>query len=140
MSYVYWRGRERHGLMPTRDLSDRGARMAFPSPPLVLGWRCLNSDDVLCICFVIKVRRDQMKRASFVDKEKQVLITVAEKIGSTLGQVAALAQAAKKATRANVEPVRRRLKRTVRTKSAKTKRPVRRGTRSKTRLARRRRR
>ena len=39
-----------------------------------------------------------MKRASFVDKERQVLVTVAEKIGSTLGQVAALGQAAKKAT------------------------------------------
>ena len=39
-----------------------------------------------------------MKRASFVDKEKQVLVTVAEKIGSTLGQVAALGQVAKKAT------------------------------------------
>ena len=59
-----------------------------------------------------------MKRASFVDKEKQVLVTVAEKIGSTLGQVAALGQVAKKATRASVKPVRRRLKRTVRTKSA----------------------
>jgi len=80
-----------------------------------------------------------MKRASFVDKEKQVLVTVAEKIGSTLGQVAALGQAAKKATRATVKPVRRRLKRTVRTKSAKTKRTVRRAARSKTHLTRRRR-
>ena len=81
-----------------------------------------------------------MKRASFVDKEKQVLVTVAEKIGSTLGQVAALGQVAKKATkRASVKPVRRRLKRTVRTKSAKTKRTVRRGARSKTRSTRRRR-
>jgi hypothetical protein len=76
-----------------------------------------------------------MKRASFVDKEKQVLVTVAEKIGSTLGQVAALGQVAKKATRASIKPVRRRLKRTVRTKSAKTKRTVRRGAKSKTRSA-----
>jgi hypothetical protein len=80
-----------------------------------------------------------MKRASFVDKEKQVLVTVAEKIGSTLGQVAALGKVAKKATRASVKPVRRRLKRTVRTNSAKTKRTVRRGAKSKTHSARRRR-
>ena len=80
-----------------------------------------------------------MKRASFVDKEKQVLVTVAEKIGSTLGQVAALGQAAKKATRASVKPVRHRLKRTVRTKSARTKRAVRRAARSKTHSTRRRR-
>jgi hypothetical protein len=78
-----------------------------------------------------------MKRASFVNKEKQVLVTVAEKIGSTLRHVAALGQAAKKVTRASVKPVRRRLKRTVRTKSAKTKRTAPRSTRSKTRLARR---
>jgi hypothetical protein len=58
-----------------------------------------------------------MKRASFVDKERQVLITVAQKIGSTLGQVAALGQVAKKASTATVKPVRRRrLKRTLRTK------------------------
>ncbi|MGB9245182.1 MAG: hypothetical protein WCC03_17670, partial [Candidatus Acidiferrales bacterium] len=50
-----------------------------------------------------------MKRASFIDKEKQVLVTVAEKIGSTLGQVAALGQVAKKATRASVRPVRRKI-------------------------------
>lgn len=80
------------------------------------------------------------KRASdFVDKEKQVLITVAEKIGSTLGQVVALGQVAKKASRASVTPVRRRPKRTVRTKSSKNKRTTHRGTRSKTRSARRRR-
>ena len=80
-----------------------------------------------------------MKRAaSFVDKEKEVLITVAEKIGSTLGQVAALGQAAKKASRATGKPVRRKLKRTAGTKSAKTKRPIRSGARSKTRSARRR--
>nr|UXE45007.1 hypothetical protein Hi04_10k_c4039_00015 [uncultured bacterium] len=79
-----------------------------------------------------------MKRASFVDKEKQVLVTVAEKIGSTLGQVAALGHVARKATRASVKPVRRRLTRTVRTKSLKTKRTVRRGIRSKTRPVRRR--
>ena len=79
------------------------------------------------------------KRASdFVDKEKQVLITVAEKIGSTLGQVAALGQVAKKASGAPMKRVRHKLKRTVRTKSAKTRRPVRRGARSKTRSARRR--
>ena len=77
-----------------------------------------------------------MQRASFVDKEKQVLVTVAEKIGSTLGQVAALGQMAKKASRASVKPVRCRLKRTVRMKSAKTKRTARSST-SKTRLARR---
>jgi hypothetical protein len=78
------------------------------------------------------------KAASFVDKEKEVLIAVAEKIGSTLGQVAALGQAAKKASRATAKPVRRKLKRTAGTKSAKTKRPIRRGARSKTRSARRR--
>jgi hypothetical protein len=77
-----------------------------------------------------------MKRASFVDKEKQVLVTVAEKIGSTLGHVAALGQMANKATRASVKPVRRRLKRTVGKKSAKTKRTVRGGVTSKTRSAR----
>jgi hypothetical protein len=76
------------------------------------------------------------KAASFVDKEKEVLITVAEKIGSTLGQVAALGQTAKKVSRRTVKPVRRRLKRTVRTKFAKTKRTARSST-SKTRLARR---
>lgn len=81
-----------------------------------------------------------MKRASFVDREKQVLVTVAEKIGSTLGQVAALGQAAKKATRASVKPVRRRrLARTARRKSSsKAARPVRRTARRKTRLSRRR--
>jgi hypothetical protein len=79
-----------------------------------------------------------MKRASFVDKEKQVLVTVAEKIGSTLGQVAALGQVAKKVTRASVKPVHGRRKRTVRTKYAETKRTVRRGAKSKTRSARRR--
>lgn len=79
------------------------------------------------------------RAASFVDKEKQVLITVAEKIGSTLGQAAALAQVAKKASRTSRKPPRRhRVKRTARTKSAKTKRPIRHGARSKTRSARRR--
>ena len=54
---------------------------------------------------------------SFVDKEKRVLISVAERIGSTLGQVAALGQGAKKASRAMPRPVRRRRKpRTARTK------------------------
>lgn len=49
-----------------------------------------------------------MKRASgFVDKEKQVLIAVAEQIGSTLGQVAALGKVAKKASRVMPKPVRR---------------------------------
>jgi hypothetical protein len=47
---------------------------------------------------------------SFVDKEKQVLISVAERIGSTLGQFAALGQGAKKASRAMPRPVRRRRK------------------------------
>jgi hypothetical protein len=75
----------------------------------------------------------------FVDKEEQVLIAVAEKIGSTLGQVAALGQVAKKASRATVRPVRRRgLKRTVRTKSTSKTMRVRRSARSKTRSARRR--
>jgi hypothetical protein len=81
-----------------------------------------------------------MKRVSFVDKEKQVLVTVAEKIGSTLGQVAALGQVAKKATRASVKPVRRRkLTRAARSKSSsKAARPVRRIARRKTRMSRRR--
>jgi hypothetical protein len=80
------------------------------------------------------------KAASFVDKEKEVLITVAEKIGSTLGQVAALAQTAKKVSRRAVKPVRRRgLKRAMRTKSAsKTAPGFRHIARSKTRSARRR--
>jgi hypothetical protein len=78
---------------------------------------------------------EQMKRGSFVEKEKQVLVTVAEKIGSTLGRVAALGQVAK-TTRASVKPVRRRLKRTVRTKSVSKTRRARRATR-KTRSARR---
>ena len=74
------------------------------------------------------------RAASFADKEKEVLITVAEKIGSTLGQAAALAQVAKKASRASRNPARRhKVKRTPRTKSAKTKRPIRHGARSKTR-------
>jgi hypothetical protein len=79
------------------------------------------------------------RAASFVDKERQVLITVAEKIGSTLGQVAALGQVAKKASRATLKPVRRRkLKHTVRTKSAsKTARRIRHAARSKTRSRRR---
>jgi len=77
-----------------------------------------------------------MKRGTFVEKEKQVLVTVAEKIGSTLGQVVALGQVAKKATRASIKPVRRRLKRTVRTKSVSKTRRARRATR-KTRSARR---
>jgi hypothetical protein len=82
------------------------------------------------------------KRASgFVDKEKQVLIKVAEKIGSTLGQVAALGQVAKKASRATVKPVsRRRFTRTARTKSAsKTARRIREAARSKNKRSARRR-
>ena len=47
---------------------------------------------------------------SFVDKEKRVLISVAERIGSTLGQFAALGQGAKKSSRAMARPVRRRRK------------------------------
>ena len=76
-----------------------------------------------------------MKRAaSFVDKEKEVLITVAEKIGSTLGQVAALAEVAKKASRESKKPARRhRLKRSARTKSASKTMRVRRAARSKAR-------
>jgi hypothetical protein len=75
----------------------------------------------------------------FVDKEEHVLIAVAEKIGSTLGHVAALGQVAKKAGRATVRPVRRRgLKRTVRTNSTSKITRVRRSARSKTRSARRR--
>ena len=71
--------------------------------------------------------------SGFVDKEKQVLIKVAEKIGSTLGQVAALGQVAKKASRATVKPVsRRRFTRTARTKSAsKTARRIREAARGK---------
>jgi hypothetical protein len=55
----------------------------------------------------------------FVDKEKQVLIAVAEKIGSTLGQVAALGNVAKKASKATARPTgRRRPARTTHRKSA----------------------
>jgi hypothetical protein len=55
--------------------------------------------------------------SSFVDKEKRVLISVAERIGSTLGQFAALGQVAKKTSRAAPKPVRRRRKpRTARAK------------------------
>jgi hypothetical protein len=83
------------------------------------------------------------KRASgFVDKEKQVLIKVAEKIGSTLGQVADLGQVAKKASRATIKPVRRRgLTRSARTKSAskKTARRIREAARSKNKRSARRR-
>jgi hypothetical protein len=57
------------------------------------------------------------RTSSFVDKEKRVLISVAERIGSTLGQFAALGQVAKKTSRATPKPVRRRRKpRTARTK------------------------
>jgi hypothetical protein len=51
-----------------------------------------------------------MKRAAsgFEKKEKQVLITVARKIGSTLGQVAALGQVAKKASQGTPKPARQR--------------------------------
>jgi hypothetical protein len=45
---------------------------------------------------------------SFVDKEKKVLNAVARKIGSTLGQVAALGNTAKKARDAEAKPVRQR--------------------------------
>jgi hypothetical protein len=81
-----------------------------------------------------------MKRASFVDKEKQVLVTVAEKIGTTLGQVAAFGQVAKKASTAAVKPMRRRrVARTGRKKSSsKAARLVRRAARRKTGLSRRR--
>jgi hypothetical protein len=60
-----------------------------------------------------------MKRAasSFEKKEKEVLINVAQKIGSTLGQVAALGEVAKKASQATPKPVRRRRRRAVRKKT-----------------------
>ena len=54
--------------------------------------------------------------SNFVDKEKRVLISVAERIGSTLAQVAALGQVAKKTSRATPKPVRRRKPRNARTK------------------------
>jgi hypothetical protein len=75
-----------------------------------------------------------MKRAAsgFEKKEKQVLITVAQKIGSTLGQVAALGQVAKNASEATPKPARRRRPRDVPKKTAsKGRRRVRRATRSK---------
>jgi hypothetical protein len=52
------------------------------------------------------------KRTSnnFVDKEKRVLISVAQRIGSTLGQFVALGQVAKKASQATPKLVRRRRK------------------------------
>jgi hypothetical protein len=54
---------------------------------------------------------------NFVDKEKRVLISVAERIGSTLGQFAALGQVAKKASRVTPKTVRQRRKpRTARNK------------------------
>jgi hypothetical protein len=73
---------------------------------------------------------------NFVDKEKRVLISVAERIGSTLGQFAALGQAAKKAGRATPKLVRRRRKPgTARTKpSSKATRRVLLAARDKTRL------
>ena len=73
-----------------------------------------------------------MKRASFVDKEKQVLVTVAEKIGTTLGRVAAFGQVAKKASQATPKPMRRRGRGAVRKKTAsKARRRVRRARRNK---------
>jgi hypothetical protein len=61
-----------------------------------------------------------MKRAAngFEKKEKQVLINVAQKIGSTLGQVAALGKVAKKASQATPKPMRRRRRGIVRKKTA----------------------
>ena len=75
-----------------------------------------------------------MKRtaSAFEKKEKQVLITVAQKIGSTLGQVAALGEAAKKASQATPKPMRRRRRGAVRKKTAsKARRRVRRVPRNK---------
>ena len=46
--------------------------------------------------------------STFVDKEKKVLNSFAKTIGSTLGQVAALGQTAKKARSAEAKPARRR--------------------------------
>ena len=73
--------------------------------------------------------------SNFVDKEKRVLISVAERIGSTLGQFAALRQVAKKTSRATPKPVRRRRKpRTARAKlSSKAARRDLRAARDKTR-------
>jgi hypothetical protein len=45
---------------------------------------------------------------TFVDTENKVLNAVARKIGSTLGQVAALGNTAKKARDAEAKPVRRK--------------------------------
>jgi hypothetical protein len=75
-----------------------------------------------------------MKRAmsGFEKKEKQVLINVAQKIGSTLGQVAALGEVAKKASQATPKPMRRRRRGAVRKKTAsKARRRVRRARRIK---------
>jgi hypothetical protein len=73
----------------------------------------------------------------FVDKEKRVLISVAERIGPTLGQFAALGQVAKKVSRAMPRPVRRRRKpRTARPKpSARAAQRVLLAARDKTRSA-----
>jgi hypothetical protein len=75
-----------------------------------------------------------MKRAasSFEKKEKRVLIDIAQKIGSTLGQVAALGEVAKKASQATPKPMRRRRQGAVRKKTAsKARRRVRRARRNK---------
>jgi hypothetical protein len=70
-----------------------------------------------------------MKRAAsgFEKKEKQILINVAQKIGSTLGHVAALREVAKKTSEATPKPMRRRKRGIVRKKTAsKARRRVRR--------------
>ena len=70
-----------------------------------------------------------MKRAAsgFEKKEKQILINVAQKIGSTLGHVAALGEVAKKASQAKGKPMRRPRRGAMRKKSAsKARRRVRR--------------
>jgi hypothetical protein len=77
---------------------------------------------------------DQMKRAAsgFEKKEKQILINVAQKIGATLGQVAALGEVAKKASQAKPKRMRRRRQGAVRKKTAsKARRRVRRVRRNK---------
>jgi hypothetical protein len=73
-----------------------------------------------------------MKRAAsgFEKKEKQVLITVARKIGSTLGQVAALGKAAKKAGQATPKSARQRRPKAAPQKTASARR-VRRARRGK---------
>jgi len=60
----------------------------------------IHLSDVIVLYIYFDLGEINERASGFVDKEKEVLITVAEKIGSTLGQVAALGQVARKASRA----------------------------------------